>query len=660
MERIEKIARALERGVLALLVLACALQPLAWASSAGRTTANYLKVDVGARAVALAGNQFGADGDSYAQYYNPSFLATLSRQEVGFMHNEFISDFREEVLTYAHPSLRYGTLAAGITEFSYGSIAGYSASGMATGNVEASDLMFNVGWGKSWNFEWSDRKIKGLSTGANLKVLRKTLADVTAMGFALDLGFSYPFASKNLQGLRIAGAVQNLGPGLSFDTETSPLPRTMRLGLAYSFWGEALTTMVDGVMPYDGGLYPDFGVEYKLLKIAAIRLGYKGDPNLDKPFTFGIGFENPLFRVDYSFVPFGDLGDAHRISIVYRFGKSYKRTEADEQLQERVNEAKTLYAQGELIDAYLEALQIKEVAPWLGSNTDLLNRIAKDFKALEESDKKEKIDNQIAALMARGEKFFEEGNLINARLDFQAILGLKPDDKAAQGYLKQIEGQFRSFVESFYRNGMVAFAAEDYDKAKEEFEKVLVIQPDHAEARAQLARCLEILDKKQKQVAAEAKKDQVSRDFKEALDAYKDGNLDKAVSLFREVLRLDPRNGEAQRYLDSANDTLFKRFVDKGKEYAGKGEWENAIKNLRSALDINPNSKDVKSLLGDVERRWDLQKKVLSENLYKEGLEAFLSGDQKKAKLTWQRAVELDPDNQEARRGLSRISAAGR
>ena len=38
-----------------------------------------------------------------------------------------------------------------------------------------------------------------------------------------------------------------------------------------------------------------------------------------------------------------------------------------------------------------------------------------------------------------------------------------------------IEGQFESFVQNFYQNGMVAFAAENYESAREEFEKVLAI-----------------------------------------------------------------------------------------------------------------------------------------------------------------------------------------
>ena len=70
----------------------------------------------------------------------------------------------------------------------------------------------------------------------------------------------------------------------------------------------------------------------------------------------------------------------------------------------------------------------------------------------------------------------------------------------------------------------------------------------------------------------------------------------------------------------------------------------------------NPSSKEAKSLLEDAQRRWELQKRVQSQNLYKEGLEAFLSGDKTKARSAWKKAIEFDPDNEEAKRGLQRIN----
>jgi tetratricopeptide (TPR) repeat protein len=421
------------------------------------------------------------------------------------------------------------------------------------------------------------------------------------------------------------------------------------------FWGSAFTTALD-VVSESAGFYPAIGVEYKILKLVSLRAGYKGDGNLDQQFTYGVGFENPLFRLDYAFVPFQDLGDAHRISVHYSFGKSYRRSKADDLLRQKIEEAKTLYAQGLLVDAYLAASQIQHVAPWMDENNKLITRIQKDFKELEESDRREKLNLQITAIQARAEKFFQEGNLINARIDFEAVLGLQPGNKVAQGYIKHIEAQFKSFVQSFYRNGMIALAGRNYEKAKEEFEKVLVIDPNHAEAKEQLVKVVTILEKKEKAAAEEAQKQSISKTYQEALKAYQNDHLEEAIPLFNAILALQPNHQDAQRYRNLARETLFKRYLDKGKELASRGDWETAVRNLRTASEYNPGTREVKTLLEDVQRRWEFQKKVQSQNLYKQGLEAFLSGDKNKAKELWQKALTLDPDNEEAKRGLSRIT----
>ncbi len=625
-------------------------------AAAGKTTANILKADVGARAVAMSGIQFGADEDSFAQFYNHSFLSALTQKEVGFQHNQFFQGIRQEIFTYAHPTEKYGNFVGGINTASYGQIKGYNAAGGSIGDVSASDLVLMTGWGKAFSFEFWGNDYENLSTGLGLKIIRKTLHDTSAMGFALDMGASYSLRWKFLQGIRLAGAVQNLGPGLKFAGESNPLPRTVRFGIAKSFWGNAFNTGLDAIMNEGGSPYASFGLEYRLLKILALRAGYKGDRNIDKNFTYGVGFENPIFRVDYAFVPFGELGDTHRINVIYRFGKTTTRPKAGDQLQMKLKEAKASYAQGNLIEAYLTAFQIQQIAPWMAENNKFIESIQKDFKAMESSHKKAEMIAQVNAIMSRGEKFFEEGNLINARLEFQAVLGIDPDNKTAQAYIRQISGQFQSFVESFYRNGMIAFAAGDFDKAKEEFEKVLVIKPDHAEAKEQLARCVQVIENKEKEEAVEIQRSMLTQTYETAMEAYKKENYDDALKLFSQILKADPENQEVQRYASLSREILFKQYMDRGQKAAGRGEWETAIKSLTTALSFNSDSNEARSLLQDAQRRSELQKKVLSQNYYKEGLEAFLSGDKKKARSLWQKAADLDPDNEEAKRGLSRIA----
>ncbi len=624
----------------------------------GKNSVQQLRVDVGARSVGLGGNQFGSEGSIFSMYYNPALFASMTQQEVGFMHNEYLVDLRQEVFGYIRPTVNRGVFGVGVNYFTYGTIDGYDSTGAKAGDLSAYDLVLNGSWSKLWTFNLGERAIENVASGVSLKIIQKKLADSTAFGFGLDLGFGYPlhFKSQYLDGIKVAFAVQNLSNGIKFDSTASNLPRVIRLGLGQSFFGKAVALGIDGVMVDGGSPYPSVGLEYKLLKMVSIRCGYKGDRKLEKNLTVGIGFENPLFSLDYAFVPGGELEDTHRASVLYRFGKSYEKPKVESQLKEKINYAKTLYAQGALVEAYMISMQINHVAPWLDENNNLLTKIQRGFKELEEGDRREKLAQQIRELFARGEKFFKEGNLVDARLDFQAVLGLEPSHVEAGAYLKQIEGQFQSFAENFYKEGLDAFAAGAYEKAKEQFEKVLVIKPDHAEASAQLTKCMEILETRKKEEQALAQKEASGKIYKDAIVAYSKEQYDDAMSLFAQVMEMDPKREDAQRYYQSCKDNLFKRYFARGQDLAAKGEWEGAIKNLRVALSHNPKSRDARESLSNIQRRWDLQKKVLSQNLYKEGLEAFLSGDKRKAKSSWEKSIELDSDNEEAKRGLARIT----
>ena len=62
-----------------------------------------------------------------------------------------------------------------------------------------------------------------------------------------------------------------------------------------------------------------------------------------------------------------------------------------------------------------------------------------------------------------------------------------------------------------------------------------------------------------------------------------------------------------------------------------------------------------RKLLAESERQISLQKRITSQNLYRQGLASFLSGDVERARTIWKQSLELDPDNEETRRALKRV-----
>lgn len=285
-------------------------------AAAAQETAQFLKLAPDARSIGLGEAFTAVANDLNAQSANPGGLGQLSAREAGFSHAELHLETRLDSLGYAHPlGPSRGTLAAGLLRLSHGAIAERDASGRVTGSFQPSDTALQVGWGG---------RLAGAGlVGVNLKYLESRLADATARGFALDLGF--------LRGGKGAwtwgAAVQNLGNGLRYAERTEPLPLALAGGAAVKVGGALLISGELRARPRSGGFSAGVGMEYGLLPNFALRGGYRSTT----PTAFGtgaspmaglgLGFGIRLKRatLDYAITPQGELGQSQRLSVSTRF-----------------------------------------------------------------------------------------------------------------------------------------------------------------------------------------------------------------------------------------------------------------------------------------------------------------------------------------------------
>ena len=68
-----------------------------FAGSPGSTTANFLKIGIGARGSAMGEAQSAIANDVNASYWNPAGLSTLRFQEISLMHYSLIEGVRYQV-----------------------------------------------------------------------------------------------------------------------------------------------------------------------------------------------------------------------------------------------------------------------------------------------------------------------------------------------------------------------------------------------------------------------------------------------------------------------------------------------------------------------------------------------------------------------------------
>lgn len=250
--------------------------------------------------------------DVSSLYWNPAGLAILNQSQASFMYNQDI-----ENLTFSHGAvatpLENGGIGASLDYQTYGTIKGYDAQDHATGNVSAYSGVATLGGAWLGDF-WS--------AGFNAKAIKGSLADVSATGFAGDLGVNAIYPQPVLGGtLRAAATVRNLGTGLKYLQENDPFPTEFRVGLAaVQMLGQKLNMSMDYGKTRDNTASIYTGAEFWLMPFIALRAGYAGNHTESNGIRLGLGLKLKELSFDYALTQDGDLGLSHRYELTYRFG----------------------------------------------------------------------------------------------------------------------------------------------------------------------------------------------------------------------------------------------------------------------------------------------------------------------------------------------------
>ena len=279
------------------------------------TGASFLNIGTSARAISMGGAYVGVADDANAISYNPAGLSQLNRNEITAQHTEWISDVKHDFLAGAFP-LRNSTVGFSIIYLSQGKIEGRDEDRNKTDNFSAYDVATTISYSKKIN-----EKVK---LGTNLKIIQQKIETEHATGAAIDVGTLYNTGIKNLT----AGlSFQNLGPKMTFISEGYNLPFTATIGAGYNI-KNAITLALDIKQKiYDNKTEISFGTEYSPINVLALRVGYLKSLNPEdvtkvadfKGLGGGIGLRILNFSTDYAFVPYGDLGNTHRMAFSVRF-----------------------------------------------------------------------------------------------------------------------------------------------------------------------------------------------------------------------------------------------------------------------------------------------------------------------------------------------------
>jgi len=273
----------------------------------GTVSLQFFNIGIGARQTAL-GNTSCSLSDVNVIFSNPAVIGSIEKQTLSVSHNQWIAGITEQSAACILRTA-YGNIGLGVIYLHMDEMTGYSVNDL--GNpVKISDF---TSYDLAGILSYSG-KIEGIDGGVSLKVFQEKIEEVTAFSAALDLGLY-----KKINNISAGFSIMNIGPDIKFIDKKEKLPLKIKIGAGYRLPTLPLLITADLNKPNDDCFKFSAGSEYSIKKILDLRLGYNSGNDNGSGITAGVGINMPVWAVDYAFVPFGDLGDIHRISLSVDF-----------------------------------------------------------------------------------------------------------------------------------------------------------------------------------------------------------------------------------------------------------------------------------------------------------------------------------------------------
>jgi hypothetical protein len=298
---------------------------------AGTSSGTFLKIGVGARAVALGEAFVAVANDPSAIYWNPAGLASMQRQEALLNHVSWPGDINYEHLAYVLPVRRFGGSFAfqlGVLSTDLDETDEYHPFGTGT-TFTYSDFVAGVAYGR----RWTDKLLVGFGIKYVREDLGSQVGGPVASATLVDLGSIYYLGYGSV---RIATSLTNFGPemapGGTFTSTTGETrnydafdpPIQFRYGLAFEAVENAqqrLTVATEIAQPADNAPRAKAGLEWVWQRTLALRSGYNFNADALR-FSAGAGIAIPVGKshgaIDYAYTDGGPLLSVHRLSLGIR------------------------------------------------------------------------------------------------------------------------------------------------------------------------------------------------------------------------------------------------------------------------------------------------------------------------------------------------------
>ncbi|MCX7905816.1 MAG: hypothetical protein N2446_03850 [Elusimicrobiales bacterium] len=252
-------------------------------------------------AVLVEDNVFLNPASMYTNYSN-SFFIGFHKNNVDSFQTDFAFLYRRKYNVIGGFSFSY---------IDYGDFLKINENGNIIGKFSPYDfvLSYSYGWGRKERF------------GFRVKYVESNLVYEKSRGIAFDFGFN--LKNKN-SGLSIT--VKNIGPSAKISSKYYSLPFEIATGFNY-IYSRNLKGVFELKFPVDNKAYTVGGVEYKIeyniitfcFRIGVNTLNFR-ELGWSGIFSGGFGLYSSGVGFEYSFIPYSNIDNIHKIVLKYSFG----------------------------------------------------------------------------------------------------------------------------------------------------------------------------------------------------------------------------------------------------------------------------------------------------------------------------------------------------
>ena len=515
-------------------------------------TDSIFSTGVGSRALAMGGAFSALANDSSACFYNPAGLQNSEKQQIAFLHYPLLADTLYNSITYSYPILDFGAIGLAIYRVSTQDIQTYDASDFLIGTINYEQYKATLAYANKLNEQFI--------AGIGINIISLNLLNVNAYGFGADLGIMYePFEFVSLA---IVG--RNLiNPSLTLNTTKEEFPREYVAGIAIKIPMKPINVYLtsDVVLPEEAGLKIKAGIELTGFDLASLRAGYDGDA-----LCLGGGIKFMGVSFDYAYLLNEYFGGLSRFTVSYDFGLTLEeqKIEREKALKEQV---KKIIEQEFKKKELAKAKEYFEKAFSLYKNNDYedaLSELDRAFEWNEDYSEAKKLKDLIVKKLVdkyynKGVEYYNKGDLTSAYENFKNVAEVDINYKETKNYLSLIDKKIKltGDLKEYFSKGVELYVNRKYDDAYEIFSKALKLAPDNAMIKTYLNKTKAQLAKVSgsKKLTAE-QTDKVKKLYYAGLKSYTDGDLDKAISIWKEALAINPEDIKILKSIEKAQAEL--------------------------------------------------------------------------------------------------------